>query len=1126
MADEDTHECGIGGVGLNPPQGDRVVEMYAGPGQSPLDPTSANYKSDPELAFGVSSLKFLDAPLGQRGVTFGRVYNNLENDGRVRLLLPGLPPEEFTSFEELHNWTATRGLAIEPSTHEIAQHDYVSGFLNAQSFREASPAMRQLAVGLTRIFGNNEFAADALHAFRTSENAAHIDELTARLRRWSSLSREEKMEAIEALPDPVYGRTIAGRLLNAQRNLATSMFSVESVVHEALRRYGSTAADYEMGQLEEARLRSGVAGIANPASAAGRMFNEFLDTLKTDEARGLNITPDLVSTHMLFKSHPMRRHVVEKNAEAAWNNSHGNMVVRARYNTENPTGFEYTDADGRKLVGQRALDAYEASLTDRQKEWLDQASEFLKAASARTNEALFEAGLISNDELKYRLYEDPYWVPLIDMNVNRTSATFTTEPVGRRTMAEGTLNTYFSWVDSSHRAAAINHYHRQYMRLIRNYGLDDTFEVNRHKVSATSGEESRWTNMSDDTGIFVYEPQEDGSQAVHHIGFTDNFSGRMAKELLAPGAGRNRVRGTRVSDTLDLARRFMRFTSVMYTLGKLTWWPKTMAMNIGIAPVAMESAFGLRPGEAGSMMAAYLRNLPRAMRGMWTTKNHVDKDWIDFFRERGAGSPIDERMRPISVQGHIQAQLVRATDLLGRDTALNAATGYVKKGFEKFLHFQHSPDLMTQAAAFRTFLEHRTGRVFSDINEMRNFAADPRNSALIAQAENGSRRVLPNFTQHGGGAAIGWLREFFPFFNATLQTFPYARQIFNSRSGKIAGASAILAGYLMREMYAEETGDTKSTLNGEDGSIYFGDGFSIPADYVLHPLLKMGANMYHIANGNMGVKDALFDRKDGMVHSFLDTFSPIVPPSDSHGQPQWWLMNVTPPLAHLPILFLGSKDQYGNDIMSDHAVDANNNELLDAANWQFGTPASDLLSTQTAKAISTLTGGLVDMAPGRWSALFHTVLPVLPDTVNAMTGERAARSGREGTIGERVMDAVAPLFEGQQPDLYGARTSFDSMVRERVRGAVPNGQPVTMKNLLAGHNPTAIKAARLQERAQQIAQTLTINGMTHAEINRAIPLATQAGDATSRDALLLMRQEWQVKMNAAYQNLIEQLPER
>lgn len=791
------------------------------------------------------------------------------------------------------------------------------------------------------------------------------------------------------------------------------------------------------------------------------------------------------------------------------------------YRDKDPLAFTHKLNDGTILKGQEAVDRYMADLSPERARALAAGNAALSHGLATAHDLALKEGILTDAQVAS--FSDNYTPQRSDEHIKRIIEPY--GPVGRFEAIKDPWRSLTNYIDTVTRISNENMVRRAIADDLRTFSESPIWtleDVNPSEVRA----------QNEGDGYIISYPPDEGQTNVRRQRLV------IHKDALKTRDGKDFQKLLEVKQPTAVMRMlagYTKFSSIMYTTARPAWALKSLAMNTFVTPVALQSALGVDAKTAANLLFrnedgrnSFLTNVyhdflhrvkegAAATRGKdihGTAEDTLVAAYHDMAARYGASSAEDNRFSTRNLMtesrrahGSIVDRFKAADEDRTPERLDGRQQGVFARGFRhvragasvladdaksyatKYQAINHTPDEIFKTGAFRTFVEHKAqqkGIQIRSVEDLNRFAQQY--PAEMDAAAIAATKIMPQFNRKGN---IRFLNTVFPFFNASLQTLPFMSQLACSRSGQIGLGGMMILGYMGAQIARNEYGDAGEKMKGGDNSVYLGHGVSIPTDYVYAPFLTMGQALEHGFNSSnfRPIKET-----SNVFQAFLKSFSPFDVPWEGQSTGVWAATHLAPPGITAPFLTMVRLDENGNPYYNDNPTDVNGRALANPAGYQSGKTSDSLLSTQISKMLDTMSGHLVDVAPGFVTGAFNIAAPGVEDTITNLIGERSAKYGDDDSVFSRIRDVFAPSFRSA-PTYTGGRNMFEDTLRE----VIPTGGP-SLQDLQSGlaGTPEQQHIARLHKEAQQIIKTLRVptpdGQLAIADVKHRLEQAKRDGD--------------------------------
>lgn len=785
----------------------------------------------------------------------------------------------------------------------------------------------------------------------------------------------------------------------------------------------------------------------------------------------------------------------------------GNLI-RYRHREENPLAFTHTTDDGTVLEGQEAVNHYLGTLSAERYEDLAAANAVISHGIDTVHNLARREGVLNEEQMaSIEKYGSNYIPQRTDEIINNIMPAY--GPVGRFEKIKDPFRAITNYMDTVTRISNENMVRRTIVNDLRSF--TDSPIWNLERIEGSLKDHDR------EDGFVVSHPASpehpDGyrEKLVIHPDALNTSAGKSLQKLL---------KSKQPSQIMQFIAGYTKFSSIMYTTARPAWALKSLAMNTCITPFALQSALGVSAEEATGMLfgaggkrGSYLGNAMKEMQyrfaigaGKGARTDEMTAAFHDLAEQYGASSAEDSRYygNNLMLEGRraeggilerMNDEIARRRDQGSQVSQVTGRAGVLKDEakhyFGKYSAIQHAPDEMFRVAAFRSFVEHealKRGVTLNSREDVEQFLKSDRDMA--DKAAVAATKIMPQFSRKGN---MRFLNTLFPFFNASMQTLPFMKQMAFSKYGATGFGLMIAAGFMGAQIAREEYGDAGEDLKGGDSSIYIGNGVAIPQDYAFGPALRMGQALEHMFNSDH------FDHLKelgGVAESFAKSFSPFDVPWKGQSTGMWLATHIMPPAISAPMLTTMHLNEDGTSYLADNPTDENGHALANPAGYEYGKQGDSVLSTQFAKGLHEITGGIIDAAPGAVTNAFRILAPSAEDVVNNAMGERDPRYGGEdpGNLFSRIRQILAPNFSAA-PTYADGRDDFE----DKMHSILPKGGASMQdyQNGLAG-DETQRKVANLYKETLSAESKLTVDTdygpMNQAQIKHALIQAERDGD--------------------------------
>lgn len=800
------------------------------------------------------------------------------------------------------------------------------------------------------------------------------------------------------------------------------------------------------------------------------------------------------------------------------------------FRDKDPLAFTHRLDDGTVLHGQEAVDRYLSGLSPERARALAAGNAALSHGLETVHNLALKEGILTDAQVES--FSRNYTPQRSDEHIKRIIEPY--GPVGRFEAIKDPWRSFTNYIDTVTRISNENMVRRAIADDLRTFSESPIWtleDVNPSEIRAQN---------EGDGYIISYPPGENDTTVKRQrlVIHPDALKTRDGKDL------QKLLEVKRPTAVMRMLASYTKFSSIMYTTARPAWALKSLAMNTFVTPVALESALGVDGRTAANLLFknedgrnSFLTNvyhdfLHRVKEGVASTRgkeihgtaeDSLVAAYHDMAARYGASSAEDNRFSTRNLMtesrrahGSIVDRL-RAADadrvpdrLDGRQQGIfRRGLRHVRAGASvladdaksyatKYQAINHTPDEIFKTGAFRTFVEYKAQqkgahiRSVDDLNRFARLYPSEVDAAAIA-----ATRIMPQFNRKGN---IRFLNTVFPFFNASLQTLPFMSQLACSRSGQIGLGGMMILGYMGAQIARNEYGDAGENMKGGDNSVYLGHGLSVPTDYVYAPFLTMGQALEHGFN-SQNFRPA--KETANVFEAFLKSFSPFDVPWEGQSTGVWAATHIAPPGITAPFLTMVRLDENGNPYYNDNPTDVNGRALANPAGYQSGKISDSLISTQISKMLDSISGHLVDVAPGFVTGAFRIAAPGVEDTITNLIGEREGKYGDDDSILGRLRDVFAPSFRSA-PTYTGGRNMFEDRLHELIPPGGPSLQD--LQSGLAG-TPEQQQVARLHKQAQQVIKTLRVptpdGQLAIADVKHRLEQAKRDGDAGRVNAFRL-----------------------
>ena len=433
---------------------------------------------------------------------------------------------------------------------------------------------------------------------------------------------------------------------------------------------------------------------------------------------------------------------------------------------------------------------------------------------------------------------------------------------------------------------------------------------------------------------------------------------------------------------------------------------------------------------------------------------------------------------------------IEKNKVAGTIAVANAVVGAGRSGLGKVVDTLHVTSEFFRFGMYAATLEHLSGMDLSkatkaQLDELT--AKYPEARKIAAQAAND---VTTDFSLKGADPT---LRSLIIFFQAAMNsTFRMIPQILTSPWGLTVVTAFVLMSAAARMMQCDSEGLDADGVprclrqKKQDALLSIGGEWGAPVGPEFRPAKSIGDNMADMLAGRISVIDAFLGSEACPHCGILSSVAGAITPfryTSSELSAAGIAYSVAPTMLGSIVQQITEKDAFGKPIMAGTVYDAQGKKKVNPMDWERGRSSDSQFSKDLTRNVAMFTEGKIDLAP--------------------FTFDMVARelTGAYFTLAKNIYDGkdaastALPGFKGGY-DTYAAKNQAEDTQRglankiSLLEAARDAGEPYNVLELQQlTHSQKKILQAKQRDRSK------TTNGMTAAELYRALDAAKQRGDS-------------------------------
>lgn len=836
-------------------------------------------------------------------------------------------------------------------------------------------------------------------------------------------------KALDRIADRMGYRDAAGKPLNLYQKMTEGMAQARSVI-------GRPGAHLE----EVSRnIREGLAQL-------GIKYELFSDYVYAKRA----IEVDAMKKELVLMGVPTRLH-------------------------ENPTGFHWTDANGKRHEGLTAANELLSTLSEERQAQFESILKPMRDMNQMLLEQERQSGLIS-DESYYRLRHAYNYVPLLSEGDNRPSIHKALQ--GRYTKAADPLANMLNQMQVRYANVARNNALRSLYEMITELGISDLFKLETHSLvrddagNVTAEANQKW---NDKNGVWVFLGDKRGKIVV-------DTKTRLGKDILAA------IQKPEVAPTLTYLRTVTGYMASNMTTYNPSFLLKTPIWNTVLTLVNFSGAFDKTMSVrehynlAVKSLTDVVRLLPEVTRDRIssTTDNPMRKLFAQYAGGNNAGAyfGLDAVSRTLNV-----ANAAGPIDILSQ-RGVRGVGAAAMSVHHRFVRAVHASDEVFRYSAFLNFLEHKSGMDLRNMDQKQIDAWAIHNQELIMQAAKGSRELAGNFTRHGAGKT---LPAFFAFWNAGMQSLPLVASIMSTTAGRygIMGLAILAAASTEAALSDPDDEDTDGGSKfarspSRKKALCFGE-VCAEMPYELRAFMVSMQNLILWGHGKIEAGEAV----GSVLRSAVETFVPVQPAGDVNS---YTVTRMMIPTVFQPLATIGfGENEFGQQVDIQFPVDWDGKQIKDPANFERGKVSTPQFLKDMTRFFYEQSNGMIDISPARVDAGISSIF-----------------GGVYNLLRNTTTPPIKPVGFGDNGVLQTATSSYryktngfavTQKYREMLAAAAASGRANILNNdgaynVLAKSDPIQ----QIEKRRATASRNLKISGMTRSQITGALDKAFYEGD--------------------------------
>lgn len=1093
-------ECGFNGnIPENFDGGPAPQENQGGADTSKGKPNASVFSESPQENSDIYIIS-------KKGTSVGVKYPTLDDHGEVtgwgvtdNNFVDGSYDHTFRTEEEANAYIKNNDMLVRAKAANISNIDskkpFTGGFLTKNSYMAASDAEKFVAHKITELVGNNWVGGKNTARFtqlntlgKAAESAKILDEAAKTGKSLDQILAEQ--------PDETLGKTVAGRILNTSRYIRQYIYNKYDPLR--LINPGKTGTTDDYARFMERSLQQANAQAKGPFSPMVTAENALKGILRNNKLDFNIFERYMLANHTLERIAMMQKQfdAINDAIPKAKTVSEKNRLLReleefkVGTNYENPTAFSYTfkDAKGQNvtLKGKEGVNAFLGSIPEDVSKQYEKAAQVLKRFTIDVIERMRAANLITGDQ--YENYKSMnYYMPLrqLEENGSRFESQLPSHIIGRSTEAENPVGQLFKFLeDGVYRAHANILYKNVVNDLLALKNPNIGFVGYAELEPTRDGLSYRVKNLDQNT-LYVVNHGEHKPEIIAFKFNTDTNIGKRCAEAL----GKYGQLNARADTFLHAVSGFTRWTSMLATIYHPAMFTNNVFWNMGLGIAASQQAFNLESRAVPGFLSKLYPNIGKTVIDYFKDSQNRNAAF-KLFENIGGGTSRYNVWDIANSSKDLELSLKPVSTNL-REQPFETAKYGLRRTSKAITHFSHTPDVALQAAAFKTYLEHVSGRSWSDpgsYNDLYNYAIN--NREVINQALDGSRRMLPNFAQVGSQTMF---TSFYPFFNAAVQTLPFVWNIAKTPWGAASLSMALVAGYFGEKTLFGDYGEKANDVDKAHKGFYIGNGNVIPADYAYRLPIEIGAALYRVMEKNEEPLEASMS----LVRPTMDLLTPMLPPSGASNGPSW-VMALTPS-AIKPFVAVGfGINNFGQSVDADNPIDpATGSKILNPHPSDYAKPSTPSWAVQVSQAMENVPVIGQAMFPGRIAELARDLFSPGPNLYDAFSGSGAALHGKEQSTETILRSIFAPSTEAD-PNMFAPIQKFESQMKQ-ILDREGGGSAITTKSLLTNNNPKIREVLELEAEIKRKERALYVtdeNGQSYkrSDLVHQITMASGKGD--------------------------------
>lgn len=1034
----------------------------------------------------------------------------------------------FPTEEEADQYIINNDMRVAGRAANISNIDsrkpFTGGFLTRNSYAVSSDAEKWVARKITELAGNTWEGTRLVSRFtqlnilgKASESARFLEEAANTGKSLDQILAEQ--------PDEVISKTVAGRLLNTSRYMNQYFYNKYAPLRALAPGNTGTTSDY--ARYMERSLQTARAQACGESSFAKIAYRSLQQIFRNNKLDYRTFEKFMLANHTYERIELLQKQFdaindaipKAKSVEEADRLKNELREFKTMVNYKNPTmfTFETKGANGENvsLIGKEAADAFLGTLSDDVKAEYEKAAQMLK----RFRNDMLERKRVSNSITgsQYEIYSNfNYYMPLreLEEDGSRFETQLPVHIMGRSTEAQDPLGQLFRFLEDGVYRSHVNTLYKNVVNDILASKNMDIGYLNYAEVEPTKDGLSYKIKNKDPNALYILNHGETKPEIMaFHFRMDTELGKRMAEAL-----NKNGQMSPRASMMMHVVAGYTRWTSMLVTTFRPAMFVNNTFWNLGLGIGASQQAFNLPTRGVLPFLTRLYPNIGR-------TAIEYFKDYdnrsaaFKLFQSLGGGTSRYSQFDITRGSRDIEISLQPVQQALS-ERPIDAIASYGRGAVNKITHLSHTPDIALQAAAFKTYLEHASGRSWSDpkdLNDLIRYMND--NPEVIKQALDGSRRMLPNFAQAGSQTAF---TSFFPFFNATVQTLPFFTNILKTPTGAASLGAALVAGYFGEKWLHDDYGNKGNDVAKAHNGVYIGNGNVIPIDYAYRFPLEIGAALYrHMEQGEDIQKGA-----GSLVRPALEMLSPMLPPAGSSNAPSWY-MAVSPAIVKPFVSLAFGINSFGQSVDAENPIDPETgSKIINPHPSDYGKPSTPAWAIQVSKATQDIPviGSL--MYPGRIAEFARDIIPPVTSLYDSIEGSSMALHNRDATTTNILRDIFAPSTHAD-PNLFSPTDEYKKTLVEMLNKETGNTS-VTSRSLLESDNPRANEINRINKELEARVRRLYVTDQDgkpykRSDIIHAINQSLGKGDNETANTYKKMLYNIQEQADDLYTDALNRL---